>query len=244
MSCCAGVPRASVVVLTSFSDQQRVAEALEAGAVGYLLKDCDPRDLLAAVRSAAEGHAPLDPRVARRAAARRPRPQARPTAEPRARRRCCASSPRAWRTNRSAAPRHQRAHGQGPPRARLPRDRRPGPDQRRPLGPASTCRPSDRVGTWRGASHRALSESTTHIPPVLGSAESWSRRRGIRLPWIGAVPAAAGERSPEVEATNRAAVAGRRSRWSCASQGRGVRGWWPVREAVPRARPETDRGEA
>jgi DNA-binding NarL/FixJ family response regulator len=58
-------PGCAVVVLTSFSDQPRVAEALGAGAVGYLLKDCDPRDLLAAVRSAAQGHSPLDPRVAR-----------------------------------------------------------------------------------------------------------------------------------------------------------------------------------
>ncbi len=58
-------PESVVVVLTSFSDQPRVTEALKAGAVGYLLKDCDPRDLLAAIRSAAEGHAPLDPRVAR-----------------------------------------------------------------------------------------------------------------------------------------------------------------------------------
>jgi DNA-binding NarL/FixJ family response regulator len=58
-------PASIVVVLTSFSDQARVAEALRAGAVGYLLKDCDPRDMLAAVHSAADGHAPLDPRVAR-----------------------------------------------------------------------------------------------------------------------------------------------------------------------------------
>lgn len=58
-------PDSIVVVLTSFSDRARVTEALKAGAVGYLLKDSDPRDLLAAVRSAAEGHAPLDPRVAR-----------------------------------------------------------------------------------------------------------------------------------------------------------------------------------
>ena len=58
-------PAAKVVVLTSFSDQPRVADALAAGAVGYLLKDCEPRDLLAAVRAAAAGHAPLDPRVAR-----------------------------------------------------------------------------------------------------------------------------------------------------------------------------------
>lgn len=56
---------ANVVVLTSFSDQARVADALAAGAVGYLLKDCEPRDLLAAVRAAAQGHAPLDPRVAK-----------------------------------------------------------------------------------------------------------------------------------------------------------------------------------
>lgn len=58
-------PAATVVVLTSFSDQPQVADALAAGAVGYLLKDCEPRDLLAAVRAAAAGHAPLDPRVAR-----------------------------------------------------------------------------------------------------------------------------------------------------------------------------------
>ena len=37
---------------------------LAAGAIGYLLKDSRPDELLAAVRSAAEGHAPLDPRVA------------------------------------------------------------------------------------------------------------------------------------------------------------------------------------
>jgi DNA-binding NarL/FixJ family response regulator len=58
-------PGTAVVVLTSFSDRERVSEALAAGAVGYLLKDCDPADLLSAVRSAAAGHVPLDPRVAR-----------------------------------------------------------------------------------------------------------------------------------------------------------------------------------
>jgi DNA-binding NarL/FixJ family response regulator len=57
-------PEARVVALTSFSDRQRVSEVLEAGATGYLLKDCAPDELLAAVRAAAAGHAPLDPRVA------------------------------------------------------------------------------------------------------------------------------------------------------------------------------------
>lgn len=58
-------PQVRVVVLTSFADQERVADALAAGAVGYLLKDTDAREVLAAIRSAAQGHAPLDPRVAR-----------------------------------------------------------------------------------------------------------------------------------------------------------------------------------
>jgi DNA-binding NarL/FixJ family response regulator len=58
-------PDVSVVVLTSYTDQQRVLEAMDAGAIGYILKDTDPVDLLAAIRSAAQGHSPLDPRVAR-----------------------------------------------------------------------------------------------------------------------------------------------------------------------------------
>lgn len=57
-------PEVKVVVLTSFSDRVRVQEAIAAGAIGYLLKDCEPSDLIAAVRAAAMGHVPLDPRVA------------------------------------------------------------------------------------------------------------------------------------------------------------------------------------
>ncbi|CAL8967932.1 Transcriptional regulatory protein LiaR [Propionicimonas sp. T2.31MG-18] len=58
-------PEAKVVVLTSFSEAAKVTEALAAGAIGYLLKDGEPDQLLAGVRAAAEGHAPLDPKVAR-----------------------------------------------------------------------------------------------------------------------------------------------------------------------------------
>ena len=57
-------PETRVVVLSSFSDRSRVREAVAAGATGYVLKDCTPDELLSAVRSAADGHAPLDPRVA------------------------------------------------------------------------------------------------------------------------------------------------------------------------------------
>ena len=54
----------AVVMLTSFSDRDRVTDALSAGAVGYLLKDSEPEAVLSAVRAAASGHAPIDPRVA------------------------------------------------------------------------------------------------------------------------------------------------------------------------------------
>ena len=54
-----------VVVLTSFSDRDRILDALDAGAIGYLLKDTEPDDLLRGVRAAARGDWPLDPRAAR-----------------------------------------------------------------------------------------------------------------------------------------------------------------------------------
>ena len=57
-------PDVRIVVLTSFSDRERVSDAMAAGAVGYQLKDCEPADLLAAVRAAGAGHVPIDPRVA------------------------------------------------------------------------------------------------------------------------------------------------------------------------------------
>jgi DNA-binding NarL/FixJ family response regulator len=58
------VPGVRIVVLTSFSDRSRVSEALAAGAVGYQLKDAEPAELLGAIRAAAAGHVPLDPRIA------------------------------------------------------------------------------------------------------------------------------------------------------------------------------------
>jgi DNA-binding NarL/FixJ family response regulator len=57
-------PGVRVLVLTSFTDRDRVRRALEAGATGYQLKDAEPADLRAAVRAVHDGHAPLDARVA------------------------------------------------------------------------------------------------------------------------------------------------------------------------------------
>jgi DNA-binding NarL/FixJ family response regulator len=58
-------PGSRVVVLTSFSENERIVAALEAGAVGYLLKDVEPDELLRGVRAAARGDAPFSPRAAR-----------------------------------------------------------------------------------------------------------------------------------------------------------------------------------
>jgi DNA-binding NarL/FixJ family response regulator len=58
-------PDTQVVVLTSFSDRERILRALDAGAVGYVLKDAAPDALEAAVRAAARGESPLDPKAAR-----------------------------------------------------------------------------------------------------------------------------------------------------------------------------------
>ena len=58
-------PTVAVVVLTSFSDRDRIMRALDAGAAGYLLKDVEPEELRKAIESAARGDSPLDPRAAR-----------------------------------------------------------------------------------------------------------------------------------------------------------------------------------
>jgi DNA-binding NarL/FixJ family response regulator len=60
-----------VLVLTSFSDHARIDAALEAGAVGYLLKDAEPEALLDGIRAVARGESPLDPRAARHVLSRR-----------------------------------------------------------------------------------------------------------------------------------------------------------------------------
>jgi len=54
-----------VLVLTSFSDGDRIVAALDAGAVGYLLKDADPDDVIAGIRAVNRGESPLNPRAAR-----------------------------------------------------------------------------------------------------------------------------------------------------------------------------------
>jgi DNA-binding NarL/FixJ family response regulator len=61
----AELPGIAVLVLTSFSDRRRITGALDAGAVGYLLKDASAEEVVRGIRTAAGGGSPLDPRAAR-----------------------------------------------------------------------------------------------------------------------------------------------------------------------------------
>jgi DNA-binding NarL/FixJ family response regulator len=55
---------ARVVVLTSLSARERILDALDAGASGYLLKDAEPDELIRGVHAAARGESPLSPKAA------------------------------------------------------------------------------------------------------------------------------------------------------------------------------------
>jgi DNA-binding NarL/FixJ family response regulator len=59
-----GAPETRIVVFTSFSDRERIVQALDAGAIGYLLKDAEPEEIHGALRAAARGEAPLAPKAA------------------------------------------------------------------------------------------------------------------------------------------------------------------------------------
>ncbi|WP_176585454.1 response regulator [Priestia megaterium] len=56
-------PHVQVMILTSFSDQDHVIPALEAGASGYQLKESDPDELVAAIRKLMNGENQLHPKV-------------------------------------------------------------------------------------------------------------------------------------------------------------------------------------
>lgn len=75
----AAAGHAQVVVLTSFSDAERIVAALDAGAVGYLLKDAEPHELVEGIRAVGRGESPIHPRAARQLlTARATRPAVRP----------------------------------------------------------------------------------------------------------------------------------------------------------------------
>lgn len=62
----AAQPSARILVLTSFADDEQVFAALRCGALGYLLKDSSPAELVEAIRSVYDGQPSLTPSVARK----------------------------------------------------------------------------------------------------------------------------------------------------------------------------------
>jgi DNA-binding NarL/FixJ family response regulator len=58
-------PSVQILILTVYTDNDRIFGALKAGASGYLLKRADPSDILLAVQEVKEGGAPMSSQIAR-----------------------------------------------------------------------------------------------------------------------------------------------------------------------------------
>ncbi|WP_081838812.1 response regulator [Thermogemmatispora carboxidivorans] len=61
---CEHYPEIGVIIVTTYTDEQLVAECLQAGARGYIVKDIERFDLKRSIRAVARGEAAIDPKAA------------------------------------------------------------------------------------------------------------------------------------------------------------------------------------
>jgi len=57
-------PSVKILVLTSYSEEEKLAQALKEGVLGYLLKDSSPEELLEAIKEVSQGKTHLSPELA------------------------------------------------------------------------------------------------------------------------------------------------------------------------------------
>lgn len=77
----AAMPEARILVVSSFGDDEHIFPAIEAGALGYLLKDASPTELLQAIRDVYAGQSSLHPSIAMRVLQKLKQPRQRPLTE-------------------------------------------------------------------------------------------------------------------------------------------------------------------
>ena len=155
------MPEVRVVMLTMHADQDLLAQAIRAGASGYLVKDCSTDEIADAVRTAAAGDQIISPRLAAsmldevrkldqpgQEDHERVVTRARGGGPPAHRRRVL--HPRGGR-----AALHQPEDGEEPPGVDLPEARRPGPHPGRPPGRPDGHRPTSVMGRAAHPDHRS-----------------------------------------------------------------------------------------
>ncbi len=74
-------PAARILILTSFAEDDKVFPAIKTGALGYMLKDSSPQELLQAIRHVYQGESSLHPTIARKLVRELSQPSALPPTE-------------------------------------------------------------------------------------------------------------------------------------------------------------------